>query len=63
METVLSRPMKLTVNHNPRSQSIRMPRWKVAVPRWRELVVEQVHIEPTYLGYLEGKRAVAESVT
>jgi hypothetical protein len=40
-----------------------MPRWKVAVPRWRELVVEQVHIEPTYLGYLEGKRAVAESVT
>jgi len=38
-----------------RSQSIRMPRWRVAVPRWRELVVEQVHFEPTYLGYLEGK--------
>jgi hypothetical protein len=31
-----------------------MPRWWVTVPGWRELVVEKVHIEPTYLGFLEG---------
>jgi hypothetical protein len=31
-----------------------MPRWRVAIPRWRELVVERLHIEPTYSGYLEG---------
>jgi len=31
-----------------------MPRWRVAVPGWRELVVGRLHIEPTYRGYLEG---------
>lgn len=46
--------MKPTSRPNPRSEYIRLPKWRVAIPRWRELAVEKVHIEPTYLGYLEG---------
>jgi len=38
----------------PKVEKIQIPKWTVSIPKWRNLGIEEFHIETTYGSFLEG---------